>query len=242
MRRAASVRTCRVHCGEAHRAVRRRSLGGQPGFAAEREQRADLHAGRPGCERRAEPCWVCRRAGQPEGQAERGNLGEVGVVARAVDRLAGVVEHHPAAWRCVVAAGGRSFDDEPVRASRGVAGQIGPPARARRRWRGTRALQRRQATASHGRRVRADGVLLVGRRAVHLDGRLRARAGASAVEQVRDLARDAAPPGARSRRRRASRRRQPRAWPSGSSRGSSRRPGRCGPPWPARPRRSWPPR
>ena len=61
-------------------------------LVGEREQRADLHPRGAGGERGAQPCsGVPSPPASQNGQAERLDLGQVGLVALAVDRLAELV-------------------------------------------------------------------------------------------------------------------------------------------------------
>ena len=96
-----------------------------PRLVAAREQGAHLDAGRAGGERGAQALRRARPARDPERQAQRADLLEVHLVARAVDGVALLVRRLAATRRRVVAAGGGALDDEAVHPAGGLAHQHG---------------------------------------------------------------------------------------------------------------------
>ena len=77
-------------------------VGCEAGLLAHREQGADLHTGRTGRERGGQTLRGAVCPGQPERQAQGGDLVEVGVVTGPEDGLPEVVERQPCrgAARC----------------------------------------------------------------------------------------------------------------------------------------------
>ena len=144
---------------------------GEPGLGAERERGPDLHAGRPGRQREAQPLRGAVGAGQPERQPQPGHDGEVDLITDVVDGLSELVDATRPARRRVVPAGAGAFHDEAVRAGRGAGGQAGgqvlggddghEPRPAQRRQPGAEQLPRaaphRDVGVGRGRPLGPDG-------------------------------------------------------------------------------------
>ena len=162
--------------------------GGQTRFPAEGEHCAGLDAARAGAPCRAHSLRAAVRAGEPERKADRGDRGEVDRVALAVFGV-GLGPPRPARRR-VVPAGGRAFDDEPVRARGGLPGEALREVDRGDDREKPRAPQRR--ARRHARKLRGvepGRVLGSGRGAQHLHGQDALRMARERVEQARQLVR-----------------------------------------------------
>ena len=217
--------------GEASASVRTSSVAGaQPGqepvaqlrgqarVGAQREDRADLDAGRAGGHRGLDGLGGAQRSGEPERQADRGDLADVRLVPGSEHRLAALVAHRATPRRGVVAARAGALDDEAVGPDRGVTGEVGGEDLAGDDREEQRPVERRQTGAEEVGRVDLTAWSPPGRRrrrrAAGSGGWPRGRrAGAAGGAGCR---RRPAP----RRRRRASRRTPRRASPSGPSPGS----------------------
>src|SRR5664280_3454112 len=83
------------------------------GISTQREDTAHLNADGTQLKSLRQLLRAAVRAGQVEGQAQRADLGEIGLVFRPVLRLAvGTELLRP--WRCIVPAGRRALDDPTV--------------------------------------------------------------------------------------------------------------------------------
>ena len=124
--------------GEARRSVMTRAvpatasqqtpsvLLGQPGLVAERERGSDLDSGATRFEDLLQSLGRGGTAGHPERESQLPDLFEIDHVLLAVDRFVTLVDLERAAWRRIVAAGGRTFDDESVDLA------VGPPKHGHR--------------------------------------------------------------------------------------------------------------
>lgn len=83
-------------------------------FVAEGEGSADLDATGSSFESFIEFFGLTVGSGEPEGDAEFGDLGEINFVLWAIDGFVVFVQNHGAAWRSVVSSGEGEFNDETV--------------------------------------------------------------------------------------------------------------------------------
>ena len=151
----------------------------------EGERSANLDAGRACCPGLGEPFGSAVAAGQPERQAQRGELLEVHLVPRAVDRLVVLVEFDPAAWRGVVPSGARSLHDEAVGSGRLVTGEVGGEHGGRDDRKEPWPVQRRQRVSEKLAWVDLHAVPMLG--AMDVDAHATGSAGCQVGQQLWDL-------------------------------------------------------
>src|SRR5690606_3106871 len=86
----------------------------EPGLRGEGEHRAALDTGRTRAQGLLHALGRPEASGEPERQPDGPHLRQVGLVARAEDRLTVVVQDETSPGRRVVTAGTRALDHEPV--------------------------------------------------------------------------------------------------------------------------------
>jgi len=157
----------------------------QPRLVRQREQRAHLHPRGPDGQGGPHLIRAGVAAGEPEGQPDRGDPGQVGLVTGTEHGLPVLVDHEAAAGRGVVAPRARPLDHEAVRPGDLVAGQPGGEHLRGDDGEEHRPAQRGEPAAGDLLRVELGGVGAGG--AVHVKVQRNRLMAGEPGEEVRDL-------------------------------------------------------